>query len=156
MNLSSCKRKLVYALVFFPLVAGQCPNMCSGHGDCGAENVCSCFDGFDYAPDCSLRTCAYGAAWADKAYAIDRAHSLTECSNAGLCNRDTGKCECFDGYTGLACHRCMTRVQNHCMATVNFPISCMPKRLQRKWYVPNPQPPWPNIWDRLLPSQHGW
>ena len=37
------------------MALAQCPNMCSGHGDCGAENVCSCFDGFDYAPDCSLR-----------------------------------------------------------------------------------------------------
>ena len=50
-----------------------------------------------------------GAAWADKAYAIDLAHSLIECSNAGLCNRDTGKCECFDGYSGLACQRCTTQ-----------------------------------------------
>lgn len=79
--------------------------MCSGHGNCGPENVCSCFEGFDYAPDCSLRTCSKGAAWADKAYAVDVAHSPSECSSAGLCNRDTGKCECFDGYTGLACQR---------------------------------------------------
>ena len=116
---------------FAPQAQAQCPNMCSGHGDCGAENVCNCFDGFDYAPDCSLRTwtpspntdtyththtrrerrisgtCSEGVAWADKAYAIDLAHSLAECSNAGLCNRDTGKCECFDGYTGLACQRCI-------------------------------------------------
>lgn len=36
--------------------AGQCPNFCSGHGECGPENVCNCFQGYDYAPDCSLRT----------------------------------------------------------------------------------------------------
>jgi hypothetical protein len=28
-----------------------------------------------------------------------------ECSNKGLCNRKTGDCECFDGYTGTACVR---------------------------------------------------
>jgi hypothetical protein len=27
----------------------------------------------------------------------------TECSNRGLCNRKTAECNCFDGYTGLAC-----------------------------------------------------
>jgi len=26
-----------------------------------------------------------------------------ECSNRGLCNRKTAECNCFDGYTGLAC-----------------------------------------------------
>jgi hypothetical protein len=55
--------------------------------------------------DGALGTCSKGAAWADKAYAVDLAHSPSECSSAGLCNRDTGKCECFDGYTGLACQR---------------------------------------------------
>ena len=40
---------------------------------------------------------------------------MAECSNAGLCNRDTGKCECFDGYTGLACQRCeFCRVGKYC------------------------------------------
>lgn len=28
-----------------------------------------------------------------------------ECSNMGLCNRKTGACECFDGYTGESCQR---------------------------------------------------
>lgn len=27
----------------------------------------------------------------------------TECSDRGLCNRKTAECNCFDGYTGLAC-----------------------------------------------------
>lgn len=30
-------------------------------------------------------------------------HFYMECSNKGLCNRKTGVCECFDGYTGTAC-----------------------------------------------------
>eukprot|EP01039_Chlorochromonas_danica_P006643 gene6643-7343_t len=33
------------------------------------------------------------------------AHSYMECSNAGLCNRKTGECECFDGFEGAACQR---------------------------------------------------
>lgn len=28
-----------------------------------------------------------------------------ECSNRGECNRNTGTCECFEGYFGIACHR---------------------------------------------------
>ena len=77
----------------------QCPNMCSGHGECGAENVCQCEAGYDVAPDCSLRTCPYGVAWADKAYAVDEAHSSAECSNGGICDRTSGICTCFEGYT---------------------------------------------------------
>lgn len=33
------------------------------------------------------------------------AHWYTECSNAGICNRKTGECECYEGYEGVACHR---------------------------------------------------
>jgi len=32
-------------------------------------------------------------------------HAVLECSGAGLCNRETGECECFDGYGGEACAR---------------------------------------------------
>ena len=46
-----------------------------------------------------------GPAWADKAYAADTAHTAVECSNAGLCDRSTGMCACFDGYSGAACTR---------------------------------------------------
>ena len=35
------------------------------------------------------------------------AHSqLAECSNAGICNRELGSCECFPPYTGSACDKC--------------------------------------------------
>jgi hypothetical protein len=49
--------------------------------------------------------CPSGPAWADKAYADDKAHTVAECSNAGICNRQTGSCQCFTGYTGAACQR---------------------------------------------------
>ena len=49
--------------------------------------------------------CPYDIAWADKAYQLDTAHSLAECSNQGLCNRQTGQCQCFEGYTGVACQQ---------------------------------------------------
>jgi len=37
--------------------------------------------------------------------AEDEGHFYMECSNRGLCDRKTGICECFDGYTGRACAR---------------------------------------------------
>jgi len=36
---------------------------------------------------------------------INSAHYYMECSNKGKCNRETGECECFDGYDGSACQR---------------------------------------------------
>ena len=33
------------------------------------------------------------------------AHDYMECSNKGLCDRDTGHCECLPGYDGVACQR---------------------------------------------------
>jgi hypothetical protein len=58
--MTSCpQRRTAARLLLAWLLAGvswaQCPNSCSGHGACGGENVCSCFEGFKYAPDCSLR-----------------------------------------------------------------------------------------------------
>jgi len=35
----------------------------------------------------------------------DAAHYYMECSNKGICDRETGLCECFDGYEGTACRR---------------------------------------------------
>jgi len=33
------------------------------------------------------------------------AHYYMECSNKGVCDRETGECQCFDGYDGAACQR---------------------------------------------------
>jgi len=54
------------ALVGF--VAAECPNACSGHGDCGNNyDYCQCYDGFTGA-DCSQRLCAFGLAYIDTPY----------------------------------------------------------------------------------------
>jgi hypothetical protein len=96
-------------------------NNCNGHGVClQVTSTCACFPGygadtdvtFYRAPDCSMRTCPAGKAWADVPSNENTAHQLTECSNRGTCNRLTGECMCFDGFTGAACNR--NRCPNDC------------------------------------------
>ena len=103
--------------------AGACPNQCSLHGTCNSDGTCTCDNGWDYAADCSLRTCPTGKAWADKAYDEDTAHSTVECSNAGFCDRSKGICVCFDGFTGSACQRstCPNECSGHglCITVAN-------------------------------------
>jgi len=40
-------------------VAAECPNACSGHGTCGANDMCLCSPNWQ-AADCSEATCPYG------------------------------------------------------------------------------------------------
>jgi len=84
---------------------GACPNDCSGHGRCSQENACICDTNWATAPDCSLAVCPSGYSWNGKPLHADTAHQSTECSNAGICNRGTGLCSCYDGFEGLACDR---------------------------------------------------
>jgi hypothetical protein len=44
-------------------------------------------------PTCSVSVVQYAAKEQEKA----------ECSNRGICNRQSGECECFDGYAGYSC-----------------------------------------------------
>ena len=48
-------------------------------------------------------TCEFGIAWATDS-SFDP-HYYAECSAKGICDRETGECVCFDGYTGAACKR---------------------------------------------------
>lgn len=64
-------------------------------------------------------TCPKGPAWADKAYSKDKAHSMVECSNGGICDRSMGACQCFSQYTGSACQRCEW---NNCSTFIRMPI----------------------------------
>lgn len=118
---------IIWIAVFALNAFARCPNSCSGHGSCGVSNICTCYPQWDGgAADCSSRelsfysfrnitlsydfkissgVCPFGTAWADKAYAPDVAHQSAECSNAGICDRSSGNCKCFPGFTGNACQR---------------------------------------------------
>jgi len=41
----------------------------------------------------------------DQAALTNTAHYYMECSNKGVCDRQTGLCNCFEGYSGSACQR---------------------------------------------------
>ena len=90
---------------------------CHGNGVCDyCSGTCRCFEGFgkyddltqpgrDIAANCSQRVCPRGRAIADIATAPNTAHAMAECSNAGLCDRESGNCKCFPPWTGASCNR---------------------------------------------------
>lgn len=111
----------MFAIVlFFVLVANAkaaCDNQCSGHGTCLTDDVCNCFDNYGVglthdSGDCSERVCPFEIAWVDTPNKKGAFHKYAECSNRGICNRDSGECECFDGYEGKGCQR--TSCPNDC------------------------------------------
>jgi hypothetical protein len=88
----------------------QCPGVisCSGHGECKGSPTyrCACSEGWK-GSDCSDRTCPFGISWFIRPDQNNRAHIFqhTECSDQGICNRETGECRCMDGFTGASCNR---------------------------------------------------
>jgi len=85
-----------------------CPGatVCSGHGSCAGNPTfkCTCYNGFTGA-DCSLRVCPKDVSWFALPSADNVAHiaEQVECSNAGICDKSSGKCTCLTGYSGQAC-----------------------------------------------------
>lgn len=53
------------------VVVAMCPNMCSGHGGCGFENVCECEEDWNLVADCSLKSCPSGVSWGSKVCMYD-------------------------------------------------------------------------------------
>ncbi len=87
-----------------PLVNGV---ECGGHGVCSGYPAykCSCHAGY-MGGDCSLRTCPKGLSWFGLPTAADTAHNTyEECSNKGMCDRESGLCQCQTMFTGEACER---------------------------------------------------
>jgi len=97
--------------------AASCPSNCNGHGVCGEYDLCHCYANWN-GLSCADRVCPYGKAWVDSPFHQSAqahtgwdhesgvaAHDYAECSNRGDCDRKTGECSCYDGYTGQGCRK---------------------------------------------------
>lgn len=97
---------------FVLTVIQQCPGVlsCSGHGKCNDLVFrCECSEGWTGA-DCSERVCPRGTSWFTRPTEKDNlAHvfEAVECSDMGVCNRESGECQCMLGFTGASCNRLM-------------------------------------------------
>lgn len=101
-------------LFFSKFYSLPCPNLCNGHGRCASPGrTCECLAGYTGA-DCSQKLCPFGSAWVDIAISDDKAHQLSECSNMGICDRETGTCQCREGFEGSACEKqsCLDNCNN--------------------------------------------
>jgi len=109
--------RILIALSLLAIATSSCDNSCSGHGVCLDNAVCQCYEGWGMglsydSGDCSQRICPFEYAWVDTPDRIGDHHKYIECSAKGICNRDSGECECFPGYEGKACAR--TTCPNDC------------------------------------------
>jgi hypothetical protein len=107
---------------------GLCENQCSDHGHCVKNTNCDCYKGADgqpewTGPDCSLRTCPKDIAWVGEVIGANNLHPFVECSNKGICDRQTGMCDCFYGYDGIACQRTV------CPSNCNHRGTCWPLKI---------------------------
>lgn len=80
---ASAAAALAFLSIKVGVVMAVCPNMCSGHGECGQDNVCECESGWNLVADCSLKSCPTGASWASKVTAIHRKsyYAPSQCSH---------------------------------------------------------------------------
>jgi len=100
---------------------------------------------------CTERVCAYGLSSSTSGFILDGdavhtpsawtwgssghsggAHSYTECSSQGICDRVTGECACFAGYQGKGCRR--TTCPNDCSGHGR----CLSNRVINTQYVGTP------------------
>lgn len=77
--------------------------------------------------DCSQRTCPRGVSWTSPHPTNQCLHQdFAECSDQGICDRSTGICACFPGYTGSACGRtsCPNQCNGHgtCQSNIAFSV----------------------------------
>jgi len=133
-------RSIITFLSILAVVHSACDNGCSGHGQCQLHGVCKCYDNWGVglshlSGDCSERICPFELAWVDTPDKVGSFHKYAECANRGICNRDSGECECFPGYEGKACQRttCPNDCSGHgrCLYIQNLPYAAVSQDYQK-------------------------
>lgn len=85
--------KFAFAAFFLLIsrIAAECPNSCSGHGVCGAHDMCSCYRNW-MAADCSQRVCQYGNSFVDSPKGdLDASNTITGPGTTVVVNSDRWK-----------------------------------------------------------------
>jgi len=120
----------------------RCENKCSGHGVCPTSGTgkCECYNGVNGEAewtdiDCSVRACPKDIAWVGDTVGSNDLHPYVECSNKGICDRQTGMCDCFIGYDGIACQRmeCPDECNGRGMC---YPLRILASKVGRKYDDP--------------------
>jgi len=127
--------KLLIFVSAIAFASASCPDSCSGHGSCGSYDSCTCFARWS-GVNCAQRECPYGLSWVaanpdvttlkiPAGGNLGGKHAYTECSSRGVCNRDSGECECFPGYEGRGCRRstCPNDCSGHGRCLYNYQIN---------------------------------
>lgn len=116
---SNLRPSLSQAFSDYQLMGSGCAQQskCHQNGDCDyCLETCTCRSGYGSSSDvvplaggldggCALRICPAGKAIGDLPSGPSNAHAPAECSNAGRCDRLTGRCECYAPFSGSACEK---------------------------------------------------
>jgi len=156
---------LALAASFIVAAQAGCDNACSGHGTCQLDGVCDCYDNWGMglshdSGDCSDRVCPFELSWIDNPDSNGDRHQYAECAGRGICNRESGDCECFAGYEGKACQRsvCPNSCSGHgqCAYIADLPYQVTPFDWYNNYYGNS------NLNGDFLPQMpktftyHGW
>ena len=97
----------LFSLLWLHVTQSQlCQTNCNNRGKWDStQQSCICKSPY-YGTECLYMRCPFGSNWLGKPFANDlRNESITECSNMGVCNRNTGICSCRKNFEGRACER---------------------------------------------------
>lgn len=101
------KTTFLFLVGTIAVAQAKCPEMCNQRGKCVLNDLCDCYDNYS-GSSCAERVCPFSFAFGDivdSSVTERKSHFYLECGGKGICDRNSGICECFEGYTGKGCKR---------------------------------------------------